>query len=553
MKQLKQPPDLVKRVFDMVLILFQKEVVPSQAETVTSKRGDVLQLCGSWQFSLPMMADIGFLPSLEKFQKDAINDETVELLGPYLAAPDMTPEDARKVASALAGLCTWARAMALYVGIAKVVKPKMESLKIAEGKLKSANAKLAKAQGELDQVQSELDEMQRQFDDAIDQKRLLQEDADACTKKMDAANRLIGGLAGERKRWEEQSSSFADEIRRLAGDVALACAFITYVGPYNAEFRKRLQDKLFYSDCQAKGVPVTEDLGISLFLVDAATIGDWNLEGLPSDDLSVENGIMVTRSQKWPLMIDPQSQGLGWIKSREAKNSIKSTQLIDKRFRNHLEDSMAFGTPLMIENVEEEIDPVLDPVLNKEIQRKGRNLIIQLADKECEYSDSFNLFLCSKLANPHYSPEVRRPGSTPPRAAAPSAQACTAAGCAGPARSPCPTDHLAHHAPPTTLHPPRPTHHAPLTTPHPPRPTHHAPPPPPPLPTHHQPCPHSPRRPPPLPPPRTSPRADLRPGHRHQLHRDDGRPRAAAALARRADGAARARGAEEEARRGGQS
>ena len=45
-------------------------------------------------------------------------------------------------------------------------------------------------------------------------------------------------------------------------------------------------------------------------------------------------------------------------------------------------------------------------MLNKEIQRKGRNLIIQLSDKECEYSDSFSLFLCSKLANPHYSPEI---------------------------------------------------------------------------------------------------------------------------------------------------
>merc|ERR1719446_656634 len=132
------------------------------------------------------------------------------------------PEDARKVAGALAGLCTWAKAMALYVGIAKVVKPKMESLKQAESKLKSANAKLAKAQGELDQVQSELDEMQRQFDEALRKKQELQDDADACTKKMDAANRLI---------------------RRLAGDVALACAFITYTGPYNAEFRKKLQEK----------------------------------------------------------------------------------------------------------------------------------------------------------------------------------------------------------------------------------------------------------------------------------------------------------------------
>ena len=37
-----------------------------------------------------------------------------------MTLPDFTCEDAKKVASALAGLCTWARAMALYVDIAKV-------------------------------------------------------------------------------------------------------------------------------------------------------------------------------------------------------------------------------------------------------------------------------------------------------------------------------------------------------------------------------------------------------------------------------------------------
>jgi dynein heavy chain len=40
-------------------------------------------------------------------------------------------------------------------------------------------------------------------------------------------------------------------------------------------------------------------------LVDAAPIGEWALEGLPSDDLSVQNGIMVTKSSRYPLMIDP--------------------------------------------------------------------------------------------------------------------------------------------------------------------------------------------------------------------------------------------------------
>ena len=406
LKQLKQPPDLVKRVFDVVLILFQKEIVPPVAVVVDTKRGSVTQLDGSWMFALPMMADIGFLGSLERFNKDAINDETVELLHPYLAAVDFTAEDAKKVAGALAGLCIWARSMALYVDIAKVVKPKMEALKIAEGKLKSANAKLAKAQAELDAVQAELDAMQAQFDEALANKQRLQEDADATQKRMDAANRLIGGLAGERKRWGEQSEAFADEIRRLAGDVAMACAFIAYVGPFNAEFREKMQVEEFYGDCLRKKVPCTENLRISSFLVDQGTIGDWNQEGLPTDELSVQNGIMVTKAMKWPLMIDPQSQGLGWIKQREAANQLRLTQLIDKRFRNVLEDAMAFGTPMLIENVEEEIDPVLDPVLNKEIQRKGRSLMIQLSDKECDYSDAFTLFLCSKLANPHYSPET---------------------------------------------------------------------------------------------------------------------------------------------------
>jgi len=55
----------------------------------------------------------------------------------------------------------------------------------------------------------------------------------------------------------------------------------------------------------SKEIPVSEDLSLTDFMVDAATVGTWALEGLPSDDLSVQNGIMVTRSSRFPLMIDP--------------------------------------------------------------------------------------------------------------------------------------------------------------------------------------------------------------------------------------------------------
>ena len=58
--------------------------------------------------------------------------------------------------------------------------------------------------------------------------------------------------------------------------------------------------------------------------------------------------------------------------NREEANQLKVTQLNDRMFRNHLEDCLAFGKPLLIENIEEELDPLLDPVLERRIVRKVR-------------------------------------------------------------------------------------------------------------------------------------------------------------------------------------
>lgn len=78
-----------------------------------------------------------------------------------------------------------------------------------------------------------------------------------------------------------------------------------------------MTEQYFQNDLVARGIPALEDFKITEFLVDAVTIGEWNLEGLPADELSVQNGIMVTRSSRYPLMIDPQGQAITWIKRRE--------------------------------------------------------------------------------------------------------------------------------------------------------------------------------------------------------------------------------------------
>ena len=78
----------------------------------------------------------------------------------------------------------------------------------------------------------------------------------------------------------------------------MVCGFVTFCGPFNAEFREKLNNEYFLNDTQKRGVPCSGSVDIVKFLVDQGTIGEWTLEGLPADDLSIQNGIMVTRSSR---------------------------------------------------------------------------------------------------------------------------------------------------------------------------------------------------------------------------------------------------------------
>lgn len=76
-----------------------------------------------------------------------------------------------------------------------------------------------------------------------------------------------------------------------------------------------------------------------------------------------------------------------------------------KTYLDDIERAVTNGRIVLLENIDETVDPVLDPLLGRALIKKGK--CVKMGDKEVDYNPSFRLILHTKLANPHYKPEMQ--------------------------------------------------------------------------------------------------------------------------------------------------
>ena len=88
-------------------------------------------------------------------------------------------------------------------------------------------------------------------------------------------------------------------------------------------------------------------------------------------------------------MIDPQLQGITWIKKREEAKGVKVVRLGQKETMPSLETALENGLPLVIENLGNSLDATLAPVVGRQVLRRGRSMFVKLGDKEVDYSPTF--------------------------------------------------------------------------------------------------------------------------------------------------------------------
>ena len=105
-------------------------------------------------------------------------------------------------------------------------------------------------------------------------------------------------------------------------------------------------------------------------------------------------------------MIDPQGQANRWVRNMYSESNLQIIKLTEKEFLRTLENGIRYGAPVLLENVGEELDLSLEPVLLKQVFKKAGQVLLRLGDTDVPYSDEFKFMITTKLANPHYMPEI---------------------------------------------------------------------------------------------------------------------------------------------------
>ncbi|PSN39336.1 Dynein beta chain [Blattella germanica] len=368
LKSFGSPPPAVVNVTSAVLVLFSpKGRIPKDR---------------SWKACKMMMGKVdSFLDNLIHYAKEDIQPDVYKAVQQYIVDPEFKPEKVLSKSLAAAGLCAWVINIIKFFDVYVVVEPKRRALNQANNELAAARERLKFLNTQIASLEEQLAILTAEFQEATDAKLKCQAEADATANTIDLANRLVNGLASESVRWRQSVQDYKDQLVTLPGDTLMVTAFISYVGCFTRTYRVDLLHKYWepFIKKLVPAIPMTPDLDPMELLTDDAQIAQWNNEGLPNDRMSAENATVLTNSERWPLMIDPQLQGIKWIKNKYG-SELKVIRLAHKNYLDVIEFSLSEGLTVLLEFI---------------------------GETEMDFNPKFRLILQTKLANPHYKPEMQ--------------------------------------------------------------------------------------------------------------------------------------------------
>jgi dynein heavy chain 1, cytosolic len=322
----------------------------------------------------------------------------------FLANEDFTYERVNRASKACGPLVQWVQAQVDFSEILDRVGPLREEVKYLEEQALQTKAEALAIENTITKLEQSISTYKSEYAALISETQAIRSEMSRVQFKVNRSVSLLQSLSQERTRWEWSSKSFETQITTLIGDVLVAAAFLAYAGSYDQNARKGMVDDWLHQLSQS-GVDAKANNPITEYLSNADERMMWQHNSLPVDDLCTENAIILKRFNRYPLIIDPSGRITEFLREESKDRKLTVTSFLDDTFVKQLESALRFGNPILIQDAEH-LDPILNHVLNKEYQKTGGRVLIQLGKQEIDFSPSFKLYMSTRDPSAAFSPDI---------------------------------------------------------------------------------------------------------------------------------------------------
>ncbi|ERT02584.1 dynein heavy chain, cytoplasmic [Sporothrix schenckii ATCC 58251] len=387
-RSMTSPPQGVRLTLDSVCTLLGHKVV------------------GDWRAIQGVVRRDDFIASIINFNNEKMMTRSLRLKmrNEFLSNPEFTFEKVNRASKACGPLVQWVEAQVNYAEILDRVGPLRDEVTQLEDQALQTKAQAKAVENTIETLEASIATYKTEYAALISETQAIKAEMTRVQFKVDRSVRLLDSLSSERVRWEEGSRSFETQIGTLVGDVLVAAAFLAYSGLYDQTFRKSMMDDWLHQ-LQLSGINTKQHNPVTEYLSTADERLGWQENMLPVDDLCTENAIILKRFNRYPLIIDPSGRVTEFLQRECKDRRLTVTSFLDDSFAKQLESSLRFGNPILIQDAEH-LDPLLNHVLNKEYQKTGGRVLIQLGKQQIDFSPAFKLYLSTRDPSATFAPDI---------------------------------------------------------------------------------------------------------------------------------------------------
>ena len=227
---------------------------------------------------------------------------------------NLSVESVTRSSKACGPLYSWARSQIMYSEIYNNVLPLREEVERLKLEAVEVMEKKEEIDGEVKELEESIKVYKADYAELIRSVETIKGEMGVVNERIERSESLLASLRDEKIRWADNVSRFEEGLSTVVGDGLLSSAFLTYCGYHDHKTRQTLLN-LWKDTMSEFGVIFQKDIGIVEYLSKGSERLIWNGEyELPNDNLCMENGIILQRFNRFPLIIDPSGQALNFLR-----------------------------------------------------------------------------------------------------------------------------------------------------------------------------------------------------------------------------------------------